>query len=78
MEIDIRRRTSQALFESLRRQTVLFELASRMQQAKTLGETYEAALEAIVKALRCDRASILLFDDAGVMRFVGWRHLSDN
>ena len=37
-----------------------------------------AALDAaILRALGCDRASVLLFDDAGVMRFVAWRGLSD-
>src|SRR5581483_8617543 len=31
-----------------------------------------------VETLGCRRASILLFDDAGVMRFVAWRGLSDH
>ena len=42
-----------------------------------LDDVYNAALDAILDALRCDRASILLFDDAGVMRFAGWRDLSE-
>ena len=32
---------------------------------------------AIRRALGCERASILLFDEAGVMRFVAWTGLSD-
>ena len=38
---------------------------------------YDAALDAIDIALGCARAAILLFDESGVMRFVGWRGLSD-
>jgi GAF domain-containing protein len=34
-------------------------------------------LDAIIDALHCNRASILLFDDCGVMRFVASRGLSD-
>jgi len=36
-----------------------------------------AALDAITEGLGCERGSILLFDTAGVMRFVAWRGLSD-
>src|SRR5581483_5811061 len=43
----------------------------------SLGAIYDAALDAILRALRCQRASILLYDAAGVMRFVAWRGLSD-
>jgi PAS domain S-box-containing protein len=38
---------------------------------------YDAALDAMDVALGCTRASILLFDGAGVMRFVASRCLSD-
>ena len=34
-------------------------------------------LDAIARALGCDRASILMFDHTGVMKFVAWRGLSD-
>src|SRR5690606_34165340 len=51
-------------------------LTDRLQHASLLGEVYEAALDAIVQALGCERASILLLDAAGVMRFVAWRGLS--
>ena len=42
-----------------------------------LPDIYEAALDAIVDTLGCRSASILRFDDAGVMRFVAWRGLSE-
>jgi PAS domain S-box-containing protein len=58
-------------------QTALFELTEKLQRATALDDVYEAALDAIAVALRCTRASILIFDDAGAMRFVAWRGLSE-
>lgn len=56
----------------------LFALTDRLYRANGLDEVYHAALQAIGDLLGCERASILLFDDAGVMRFVSWRGLSDD
>ncbi|HKQ39349.1 MAG TPA: PAS domain S-box protein [Verrucomicrobiae bacterium] len=55
----------------------VYELLDRIRRTKSLGEIYDAALDSILTAIGCDRASILLFDDAGVMRFVAWKGLSD-
>jgi PAS domain S-box-containing protein len=70
-------RTLAALSEAVRQKDALYRLADRLQQAKSRDEVYSAALHAIVTALPCDRASILLFDGSGTMRFVAWRGLSD-
>lgn len=43
----------------------------------TLEDVYERALACLGAALGVDRAAVLLFDDAGVMRFVASRGLSD-
>ncbi|MEO7840114.1 MAG: PAS domain S-box protein, partial [Anaerolineales bacterium] len=48
-----------------------------LQRTDSLEDIFNAALDAILGALQCDRASILLFDDTDVMRFVAWRGLSD-
>jgi signal transduction histidine kinase len=40
-------------------------------------DIFAAGLDAILGALHCQRASILLFDDSGTMRFVSWRELSE-
>lgn len=56
----------------------LFALTDRLFRASTLDEVYAASLDALCELLGCDRASILLFDNAGVMRFVAWRELSDD
>ena len=76
-DITERKRVEQALAEGARQQQALFQFSDHLHRAQSLDDVYNAALDAILSALRCDRASILLFDDAGVTRFVGWRGLSD-
>jgi PAS domain S-box-containing protein len=76
-EFDQRRHAEQSLSRRMDEQAALYELTDRLHRAGSLDDVYLAALDAIVRALRCDRASILLFDKAGVMRFAAWRGLSD-
>ena len=56
---------------------VLYRLTDRLYRARTQADVFDAALDAITDALGCRRASILLFDGDGVMRFQAWRGLSD-
>jgi transcriptional regulator with GAF, ATPase, and Fis domain len=56
----------------------VYAFTDRLYRARGLKEIYEAALDAITRGLGCSRAAILLFDTAGVMRFVAWRGLSDS
>ena len=55
----------------------LYTFTDQLFRAQSRHRMYEASLDAIIRMLRCDRASILLFDDCNVMRFVAWRGLSD-
>jgi len=55
----------------------LYRFTERLYRAETRHDVYEAALDIITRALGCGRASILLLDDAGIMRFAAWRGLSD-
>jgi PAS domain S-box-containing protein len=71
------KRTENSLAESLRREQVLFRFVDRLHRAESDTVVYEAALDSIFDGLRCNRASILLFDEAGMMRFVASRGLSD-
>jgi len=57
-------------------QAALYRFTDRLYRSSSISDVYEAALDAIVAALRCSRASILLFDEASVMRFVAARGLS--
>lgn len=63
--------------EGARHLEALYQLVDRLHRAESLCDIYGAALDAILMALRCDRASILLFDGEGVMRFVDSRGLSE-
>lgn len=56
----------------------LFRLATAVNSAHALPELYEQVLDAIMSSLQADRASILLFDPDGIMRFKAWRGLSDS
>lgn len=57
-------------------QAALYRFTDRLYRASAISDVFDAALDAIFAGLRCSRASILLFDDAGVMRFVAARGLS--
>jgi PAS domain S-box-containing protein len=58
-------------------ETALYRFTDRLFRTASRDEVYEAALDAIIDILRCDRASILLFDETNTMRFVAWRDLSN-
>lgn len=55
----------------------LYTLTDRLYRASSMQEVFDAALDAITETLNCKRASILLFDDDGVMRFKAVRGISD-
>jgi PAS domain S-box-containing protein len=76
-DITDRKIAEQALARRMDEQAALFEFSERLQHVASVRQVYEVALDAIVRALDCKRASILLFDRSGVMRFVAWRGLSD-
>ncbi len=76
-DITDRKRAQESLARRVEEQAALYELTERLQHAGSLTEVYEPAMDAIIRALRCQRASILLFDSSDTMRFVSWRGLSD-
>jgi PAS domain S-box-containing protein len=76
-DISQRKRDEQALREYAKQQAALYTLADQLHRRNAMNGIFDAALDAILGALQCDRASILLFDEAGVMRFVAWRGISD-
>lgn len=57
--------------------TACLQLTASVSRSEDLQEIYDCALGAMCEALGVERASILLFDDDGVMRFKAWRGLSD-
>ena len=56
---------------------VLHRLSDAANRSPAPEAVFEAALDAIRDVLGSARASVLIFDDAGVMRFRAWRGLSE-
>ncbi|HKD94880.1 MAG TPA: GAF domain-containing protein [Gaiellaceae bacterium] len=61
----------------LRDLDAVYRFADAVAGAQALDEVLEAALDALLEATGADRASVLLADDAGVLRFRAWRGLSE-
>ena len=57
--------------------TAIIRLAEANSSAESLADIYAAALEGITAVTGVERASILLFDPDGVMRFKAWTGLSE-
>ncbi|HVM17395.1 MAG TPA: PAS domain S-box protein [Gaiellaceae bacterium] len=55
----------------------LYRMAAAVVGADSLESVLEEALDTLTAAFGTDRASVLLADDDGVMRFRAWRGLSD-
>jgi PAS domain S-box-containing protein len=77
VDMSDRTRAQRSLSRHVDEQAALFEFTNRLFRATSVTNIYEAALDAIVRALGCQRASILLFNQQGVMRFVASRGLSE-
>jgi len=75
-DITGRREAERFLATTIERLEILYRLTDAVGRAKSLDEVCEAAVEAIM-ATGAARASVLSFDDAGVMRFCSWKNLSD-
>ncbi|HXH82908.1 MAG TPA: PAS domain S-box protein, partial [Candidatus Tectomicrobia bacterium] len=76
-DISDRRRAEARLRAHVRLLEILYRLADEVGRAPSLDDVCAAAVDALMAAVPVDRASILVFDDAGVMRFRAWRNLSD-
>ncbi|HXG76666.1 MAG TPA: GAF domain-containing protein [Gaiellaceae bacterium] len=55
----------------------LVELTSALAQAETVSQLCERTLAVVERALGVERASVLLLDEDGVMRFRAWSGLSE-
>lgn len=53
------------------------ELTAALAKAETVHQVCERCLRVVERGLGVERASVLLFDEAGVMRFRAWSGLSD-
>jgi PAS domain S-box-containing protein len=75
-DITARRQAEKLLARRAEEQAALFQFTEALQHASGLDEVHACALDAIFRALHCDRAAILLVDSFGFMRFAASRGLS--
>ncbi|MGH7391765.1 MAG: PAS domain S-box protein [Candidatus Rokuibacteriota bacterium] len=76
-DISERRGAEEDLARHVRTLEVLYRLADHVGRARGVTEVCDAAVDAIMAAGRADRASLLVLDETGRMRFRDWRGLSD-
>jgi PAS domain S-box-containing protein len=76
-DVTARKRAEAVVARRADEQAALYRFTNRLYRAEALKDIYAAALDAIVDAMHCSRASILRCDTDGVMRFVAWRGLSE-
>jgi signal transduction histidine kinase len=55
----------------------IYQLSNAVSHAEALEDVYRGALDGLQRTLKVDRASILLLDPDGVMRFKAWSGVSD-
>jgi PAS domain S-box-containing protein len=67
---------AESLAQQAEEQSALFEFTERLQHASLPSDLYELAMTAILRAMHCQRAAILMCDRTGTMRFVASRGLS--
>ena len=75
-DISERGRAEEERAARLRELESVYSLTQALNRALGPEEVYSAALDALTSATATDRASMLLLDKAGVMRFKAWRGLS--
>jgi len=76
-DLDRHRHTEEELKERIEQLQMLYQLNDAVGRAEGVEEIYQIALDGLVHSLGTDRASILLFDAQGVIRFKAWRGLSE-
>lgn len=77
VDLTERKRIELTLSKKYEQLQAIYRLTEVVNQAGAVEEVYQEALTVLQNTLHADRASILLFDEQGVMRFVAWRGLSD-
>jgi PAS domain S-box-containing protein len=68
---------SEELRQRVRELNALYRVADAVARTTDLDELFGEAIDALIEATGADRGSLLVYDDAGVMRFRAWRGLSD-
>jgi PAS domain S-box-containing protein len=75
-DVSAQKAAEEALARRAEEQAALYEFTAALQHVGEPDDLYAQAMAAIFRALGCDRASILLADESGVLRFVAAKGLS--
>ena len=78
VDISDRKRAEEIIARHRDEQAALYAFTDKLFRASSLTDVCDAALDAIRRGLGCERASVLLFDETGVMRFVASSGLSES
>ncbi len=78
LEIKRRLEVEKELEKQLLATETLYNLTNTIVRTESIEEVYQLVLNAILRILNINRASILLFDPDGVMRFKAWAGLSED
>ena len=76
-DITSQKRAAAELTAHLRQLEGVHRIAAAVARDAAPDEVYQTGMDVILSSLQADRASLLLFDPDGVMRFKAWRGLSD-
>ena len=71
------RESTRELHRRLEELQTLYRMSEALGRAVAPQDIFQEAIDGLVQAVRADRASVLLFEADGVMRFKAWRGLSD-
>lgn len=77
VDVTERKRAEEHLRRSLKRLEKLFAMTDAANRGVAPADIHALALDALVDGAGTDRASVLLLDEAGVMRFAAWRGISE-
>ena len=77
LDITDRKLAEERLHEQYEQLRVIYHLSDALGRAQAVEEIYEEALKGLQLAMKVEKASILLFDQDGLMRFKAWRGLSE-
>lgn len=75
-DISERTRSEAEVEKQINELTAIYQLSRKINEAATMDNIYEYALDTLEVTMQTNRASILLFDEKNVMRFKAWRGIS--
>ncbi|MBV9462633.1 MAG: GAF domain-containing protein, partial [Verrucomicrobiae bacterium] len=76
-EVGERKRIEEELKTRVEQLETVYRMTAAVSQATNLEDIYNEAINGLQRLLKADRASILICDSEGVMRFKAWRGLSE-